>query len=195
MNKKVYYKDRFIEFQPLAAASADAPKELLKRVIEGPGNVITAEKGFDVFRQYLMDKYHYIRAAGGLIRNADRYLFIFRHGKWDLPKGKMEPAEAPEVCAVRECEEECGVSGLEITGQLPFTYHLYEYRGSLALKQTYWYTMRTAYEGKLHPQTEESITAAEWLSVKDISVKVFENTYATIADLLIHIPGLEKPSR
>src|ERR1700759_4462521 len=35
-----------------------------------------------------------IKAAGGMVRNDDgNYLFIFRNGKWDLPKGKVEKDE------------------------------------------------------------------------------------------------------
>ena len=55
----------------------------------------------------------YVPAAGGIVQNEHReVLFIFRKGKWDLPKGKMEKAERPEVAAIREVEEECGVTGL-----------------------------------------------------------------------------------
>ena len=33
-----------------------------------------------------------IEAAGGIVINKDeKILFIYRLGKWDLPKGKLEP--------------------------------------------------------------------------------------------------------
>src|SRR3546814_3091780 len=53
----------------------------------------------------------YIEAAGGLVRNQQgQYLFIFRHGKWDLPKGKLEAGETPAEGGIREVEEECGIT-------------------------------------------------------------------------------------
>ena len=36
-------------------------------------------------------KYILIQAAGGLVYNSkNQLLMIFRNGKWDLPKGKLE---------------------------------------------------------------------------------------------------------
>src|SRR3954466_10320477 len=44
-----------------------------------------------------------IEASGGLVKNPKgEYLVILRHGKWDLPKGKLEGDETPELAAVRE---------------------------------------------------------------------------------------------
>src|SRR5438552_3294293 len=57
-----------------------------------------------------------IAAAGGVVQNEQQdLLFIFRLQKWDLPKGKIEPKETPEMAAVREVEEETGITGLAIT--------------------------------------------------------------------------------
>jgi len=41
-------------------------------------------------------------------------LFIFRNGKWDLPKGKAEAKETINQTAIREVEEETGITGLSI---------------------------------------------------------------------------------
>jgi precorrin isomerase len=47
------------------------------------------------------------KAGGGLVYNKDGdVLFIFRNGKWDLPKGGMEKTETIEETAIREVEEE-----------------------------------------------------------------------------------------
>ncbi|NVO02092.1 MAG: NUDIX hydrolase, partial [Bacteroidetes bacterium] len=44
------------------------------------------EKYFGEFK----GMYRVIKAAGGLVKNNNNeILFIFRHGKWDLPKGKL----------------------------------------------------------------------------------------------------------
>ena len=62
---------------------------LSKVILYGDWNTIFAD---------LKTLYKYIEAAGGFIKNEnDEYLFIFRRGKWDLPKGKLEKGETPEI--------------------------------------------------------------------------------------------------
>ena len=54
-----------------------------------------------------------IEAAGGMVYNAEnKILFIYRLGKWDLPKGKLEPNELLKAAAIREIEEETGLKEL-----------------------------------------------------------------------------------
>ena len=56
-----------------------------------------------------------VRAAGGLVvRGRERgaeVLVVHRsaYDDWTFPKGKAEPGESDEVCAVREVEEETGL--------------------------------------------------------------------------------------
>ena len=42
------------------------------------------------------------------------FLLIFRDEMWDLPKGKQEPDEEISKTALREVEEECGISGMDL---------------------------------------------------------------------------------
>lgn len=126
-----------------------------------------------------------IEAAGGLIRNKEnKYLFIFRRGKWDLPKGKVDDDESPEIAALREVKEECGLQSITITRQLISTYHTYIINDSHILKKTYWYEMILDKEEIPTPQVEEDITDIKWFSQNEIS-KVVENTYPSIIDVLI----------
>ena len=128
--------------------------------------------------------YVLIEAAGGLVYNdRNQLLMIFRHGKWDLPKGKLEVGENIEQCAIREVEEECGVSGLIITKQLQETYHTYEINEQKILKRTYWFEMESSFKGDLEPQTEEGITKVVWVDKQDIAEKL-ENSYGNIIELL-----------
>lgn len=111
--------------------------------------------------------FRYIRAAGGLVKNAGgEYLMIFRNKKWDLPKGKMEEGESPEETAVREVEEECGIGGLKIVQPLESSYHIYELKGKMALKHTFWFEMKTASDKTPNPQFEEGIEKAIWVKPK-----------------------------
>ena len=127
--------------------------------------------------------YKLIEAAGGLVYNdANQLLMIFRNGKWDLPKGKLEVGENIEQCAIREIEEECGVSGLIIIKQLQETYHTYEINGQKILKRTYWFEMKSSFKGNLVPQTKEGITAVFWIDKEDIAEKL-ANSFGNIIEL------------
>lgn len=131
----------------------------------------------------LESKIKTIRAAGGLVKNGKgRYLFIYRLGKWDLPKGKVDANEKSRQTAVREVEEECGVKidylGLKILS----TYHMYELKGDVILKRTDWYEMAVNKNPKLIPQLDEDITKAVW--IKEPFNEVLVNTYPLIKDVL-----------
>ncbi|MBK9671561.1 MAG: NUDIX domain-containing protein [Bacteroidetes bacterium] len=68
--------------------------------------------------------YTKIEAAGGIVKNKQgQLLFIFRHGKWDLPKGKIEKGENEQDAALREVEEECGIAELTLQKKLTTTFH------------------------------------------------------------------------
>lgn len=120
-----------------------------------------------------------IVAAGGLVLNEKKeVLFIFRNNKWDLPKGKVETGETIETAAIREVEEECGISNLTLKEKINITYHTYNWDG-LKLKETHWYLMESDFEGKLIPQLEEGISKAVFKD--EISIeKALENTYKNI---------------
>ena len=125
-----------------------------------------------------------IEAAGGIVYNdRDELLMIFRNGKWDLPKGKLEKGETIRECAVREVEEECGVSGLKIIKEVQNTYHTYFDDEESILKKTYWFLMETDYSGNLKPQKNEGITKVSWNDSIEKLTRI-KNTYANIRDLI-----------
>ncbi|MGQ1943730.1 NUDIX hydrolase [Ornithobacterium rhinotracheale] len=104
-----------------------------------------------------------IKAAGGIVQNKKgEILMIYRLNTWDLPKGKIEKDEKKQAAALREVEEECGITDLNITKKLPKTYHMYELKGKPVLKTTYWYEMRYKGDELPTPQTEEDISEAQW---------------------------------
>ena len=107
--------------------------------------------------------FKYIEAAGGVVFNSkNEMLIIKRLGCYDLPKGKLEKRESAEEGALREVEEECGVSNLKIREKVEASYHIYSLKNRLVLKKTHWYLMDYAGNEKLIPQTEEDITEAFW---------------------------------
>lgn len=139
-------------------------------------NLKTLQKAF-------WKKFNLIQAGGGAVWNQnDALLFIHRRGKWDLPKGKLDPGESIETCAVREVEEETGIRST-IRRHLLNTYHTYHENGKFMLKETFWYEMKAADTESSKPQTEEDITAIEWLAKTDWQ-KIESNTFPSIKDVL-----------
>lgn len=133
-----------------------------------------------IFRIYFTE----VGAAGGLVRHTSgRFLFIEKKGKLDLPKGHIEPGEEPETCALREVEEECGISGHRIIKTLEPSYHTYTWEGISYLKKTNWFLME--YDGTMvtEPQTEEGITLVEWLSADELS-KITSSAWQSLMDMI-----------
>jgi len=131
----------------------------------------------------LRRKLKVITAAGGLVYNQKgEALFIYRNGKWDLPKGGKKRFEKVQDAAIREVEEETKVKNLEIDKFLQVTYHIMKRKGKYRLKETYWYKMKTSYTGELTPQMEEGITKVKWKNPTKTE-KALEKSYANIKEL------------
>lgn len=123
-------------------------------------------------------------AGGGKVLNGNNdILFIYRNDKWDLPKGKVEGNETIEKTATREVTEETGVGGLEIIKPLETTYHIFKRNGRHKIKITYWFEMKTSFNGNLYAQEEEGITKVAWLNKKQ-STEALQNSYANIKRLI-----------
>ena len=125
-----------------------------------------------------------IKAAGGLVINSSgQFLFIYRFGKWDLPKGKIEPLEKKDEAALRETEEETAIENLTIIRPLIRTRHLYEEKGQDIIKHTWWYLMKTTDTKTPAPQKEEGITRARWIDREQLK-DVMMNTYPSIIEVI-----------
>ena len=120
------------------------------------------------------------KAGGGLVYNKKgEVLFIFRNGKWDLPKGGIEKGEEIDYTALREVEEETGVNKLIIQRKLQKTYHVFKRNGVYKLKVTHWFEMTSDFEGTPKGQLEEGIEKAEWKNPEQIK-EVLKNSYENI---------------
>ncbi|MDC0313951.1 NUDIX domain-containing protein [Flavobacteriales bacterium] len=139
---------------------------------------------FDAVWKLFFGTYKTVQAAGGVvINNKDQVLFIFRNGFWDLPKGKVEDEEAISIAAIREVEEECGISKPTLISKLLVTYHTYDTYGENCIKPTHWYLMQYEGDEELLPQEEEGITNVQWVNQEDIASKML-NTYGSIIDVI-----------
>lgn len=129
-------------------------------------------------------KFTLVQAAGGLVRNEkDEVMLIFRRGKWDLPKGKLDKGETLEQCAVREVEEETGLKNIKLHSPLMVTYHTYHEGSKFILKESHWYLMSIKGEQSLIPQTEEDIHDIKWVKVQDLG-NYMKNSFPSVADVL-----------
>lgn len=135
-----------------------------------------------VFEEFA-SKYQQIPAGGGVVRNSEgSYLMILRHGIWDLPKGKQEPGETIEACALREVEEETGLKELKLGKLICVTHHTYKVFGASVLKHTHWFEMTWEGTEKPVPQEEEDITDVAWVAPSDIPSHI-ASTFPSIAEV------------
>ena len=134
------------------------------------------------FEAYVSKQLRQIEAAGGLVIKNGKVLMIYRLGKWDLPKGKLEKGESIEEGALREVEEECGVK-VKIIEKLDESWHTYHKKNKLYIKKTYWYLMDCIDDSNMTPQHDEGIELVEWKSEKK-ATELSKNTYKNIRKVL-----------
>jgi len=135
-------------------------------------------------RKAFFKKFTIVQAAGGLVqRSDDDVLLIFRRGKWDLPKGKLDKGETLERCAVREVEEETGLQKVKLSAPLTITNHTYHEGARYILKESHWYRMKATGEQKLVPQTNEGIREIRWVKPQDLR-QYYKDAFPSVVDVL-----------
>ena len=148
-----------------------------------PGDTFIHEVGENAVALALKETFKMAPAAGGIVVADGKFVSIVRHGIPDLPKGHIEQGETPEVAALREVEEETGISNLKIANDLPSTWHCYLEHGQWTLKRTYWYLMSTTEAVQPKPQTEEGITEIKLIGNEEVEA-FLKNTFRSISDIL-----------
>lgn len=194
---KIFYNDRILAFFEDASSDIQSAKILhfddntesaIKLFLNSSDcyNLVILGASDDAAMCLLKKVFIVIEAGGGrVVDKQGRMLFIFRSGRWDLPKGWLEKGETLAQCAVREVSEECGldIADLQNDGELTTTYHIYSFKEGYALKVTHWFKMRYVGNGSTKPQTEEDITEVRWLAKNEME-EVKKNTYGNIKIVL-----------
>jgi 8-oxo-dGTP pyrophosphatase MutT (NUDIX family) len=124
-----------------------------------------------------------ITAGGGIVESEHGFLLIKRKGMWDLPKGKKDKGEDIEQTAIREIEEECGITGPTINQFICKTIHSYSYKNNPVLKKTHWFHMSYSGNEELIPQREEGITKVGWKSYEKM-MRMRGKTFGSINEVL-----------
>lgn len=167
--------------QPNAAAIKSTIADLDRTNAEA---AIILTNQVSIFWKLFCEHFENITAGGGLVKNEKgEYLFIFRRGKWDLPKGKLDPGEDIASCALREVREETGLVHVHLNKLLGSTWHVYHEGGSFILKESVWYSMEATSTEPLIPQTSEEIHEIKWVAPADFE-SVLNNTYPSVKEVI-----------
>ena len=160
-------------------------EQALSHLQEGKSEgVIIKDTSPEALKAHLSGLFKVIQAGGGVVYNdAGGILMIFRRGKWDLPKGKLDEGETIDQCALREVQEETGIRQLTLGDKLSETWHLYNEKGKNLVKHTTWYKMSSTDDQALEPQAEEDIKEARWVNANELK-PFMDNTYRAIQDVL-----------
>jgi 8-oxo-dGTP pyrophosphatase MutT (NUDIX family) len=160
-------------------------KSMIHEMQETPVHAgVFFHKDLKELKDAFFKKFTLVKAAGGFVLNeTNEVLIMFRRGKWDLPKGKMDKKETSEECAVRETKEETGLKNIKLISPLITTYHTYHEGSKYVLKETKWFTMKISGEQKLIPQATEQITKLVWVGKTDLK-KYLQNAFPSVKDVL-----------
>lgn len=197
---RIYYNNQCIYFGTSATSIAeqeeikhawivrsciDYKKLFLSFAASDFQNLIIEGDETELFNSF-QEGFAQIQAGGGVVWNEnEELLMIHRLGKWDLPKGKLDPGENLAECAVREVAEETGLKNIKHGNKAIPTYHIYNLNGNWILKYTDWYEMSAPCQ-QLVPQAEEDISAAVWVPRNEVNEKL-ENSYPNIIYLMNNV--------
>ena len=170
---------------PLIHIKFSSKNQILKAVkSKKTESVYIYHKNIKKLWEIFTKKFPIIDAAGGLVERSDgKILFIYRNNRWDLPKGGVEKKELIIEAAQREVKEETGLADLIVISKIGETYHIFNKGKNFRLKRTYWFKMKSDYQGELFPQEEEGIISAEWINKKRIP-EIFKNAYENIKEIV-----------
>ena len=166
----VYFADKALVFAAEAPAAGcvvtgGASRDKILKILESTNCATIVAPDPDAAFAAFAAEFTQVEAAGGVVvDDRGEALLMRRNGRWDLPKGHIEPGESPEVCAAREIAEETGIRA-EVVRPLCDTWHAYWFPKTARweLKRTHWFLLRGG-EGVPTPQTEEGVEEVVWCS-------------------------------
>ena len=162
----------------------DALSRCFEALVAGVNVFVWVEEDARRLFHYLHGHYRFVKAAGGVVSSPEGdCLMIARDGRWDLPKGMVEPGETLRQAARREVMEETGVEPTAVGRLIAKTYHIYDKYGGWHLKQTSWFAM-TAPRQETRPQNEEGIAQAVWVE-REVCRARLKESYASLRELRI----------
>lgn len=154
--------------------------------------IVLVVEDIKAFKKALSEHFEIVNAAGGVVQHQDKCLMIFRRGKWDLPKGKIDEGEDAPIAAVREIAEECNIKAI-IEEKICSTWHHYWLGGKIILKKTKWYLMHTQNPEAIKPQIEEDIEQIVWMDTTEVR-KALSNSFSSIEYVIEKFYSLGKHS-
>jgi len=150
------------------------PKRLL--------SVTIIARDYKALKGHIKSHFKIIKAAGGVVKKGKKILMIYRLGRWDLPKGKIEKQELPAAAAEREIGEECNIVA-KTSKKICNTWHTYTMKKKKILKKTSWYQLDLIDGSAISPQTDEDIERVEWMGPKEV-FHAMDNSYESIRFVL-----------
>jgi 8-oxo-dGTP pyrophosphatase MutT (NUDIX family) len=119
--------------------------------------------------------------AGGVVwrKNAtsggiDILMIQDRMSRWTIPKGHVEPGERLEQTALREVEEETGLTDMKLGEHLDKLHFFYRKEGKLIFMTTHVYLIEALGDtDAIVPENSEGIVDVKWFS-RDEALKLIE---------------------
>ncbi|MEM7481415.1 MAG: NUDIX hydrolase [Acidobacteriota bacterium] len=127
-------------------------------------------------RRHRAPKVRREHSAGGLVVRAGEILLIsLQDGKrWQLPKGHIEKGETLEQTALREVQEETGVTG-QVVAPLPYIEYRFPHRRKEIHKRVDYFLLEYI-EGSTDDYDPEEVSGAAWFPWDEgIALLSFDN--------------------
>lgn len=134
-------------------------------------------------------------SAGGVVYRKDRGRIVIGFildpfSKWTFAKGHLEGGESVAEGAVREVEEEMGITGLRLKGKLGTTDFWFAREGVRIHKFVHFFLMEAPSRAYGHAQADEKIQAIRWVPVeKAVRTASYKNTTHIVHEAVRRLTG------